>query len=63
MCLAQGQYTVKPVRLEPAAPRSLVKHSNTEPLCSPYIYELTSLNSNDLIYCSLINYYVKSTYN
>ena len=23
-----------PVRLEPAAPRSLVKHSTTEPLCS-----------------------------
>ena len=34
MCLAQGQNTVTPVRLEPTAPRSRVKHSTTEPLCS-----------------------------
>ena len=27
--------TVTPVRLEPAAPRSQVKHSSTEPLRSP----------------------------
>ena len=32
MCLAQGHNTVTPVRLEPAAPRSRVKHSTTEPL-------------------------------
>ena len=31
MCLAQGHNTV---RLKPAAPRSGVKHSTTEPLCS-----------------------------
>ena len=34
MCLAQGHNTMTPVRLEPAAPRSRVKHSTTEPLCS-----------------------------
>ena len=35
MCLAQGHNTVTPVRLGPAAPWSRVKHSTTEPLCSP----------------------------
>ena len=34
MCLAQGHNTVTPVRLEPAALRSRVKHSTTEPLRS-----------------------------
>ena len=34
MCLAQGHNAVKPVRPEPAAPQSQVKHSTTEPLCS-----------------------------
>ena len=34
MCLAQGHNTVTLVRLEPAAPRSRVKHSTTEPLRS-----------------------------
>ena len=34
MCLAQGHYAVPLVRLEPAAPRSRVKHSTTEPLRS-----------------------------
>ena len=32
MCLAQRQNAVTPVSLEPAAPRSRVKHSTTEPL-------------------------------
>ena len=32
MCLAQGHNTVTPVRLKPAAPQSLVKHSTTKPL-------------------------------
>ena len=32
MCLAQGHNAVTPVRLEPAALRSRVKHSTTEPL-------------------------------
>ena len=36
MCPAQGHNAVTPVRLEPAAPLSRVKHSTTEPLCSPY---------------------------
>ena len=30
MCLAQGHNAVTLVRLEPVAPRSLVKHSTTE---------------------------------
>ena len=34
MCLAEGHNAVTPVRLEPAASRSHVKHSNTEPLRS-----------------------------
>ena len=34
MCLAQGHNAVTPVKLEPAAPLSRVKHSTTEPLCS-----------------------------
>ena len=34
MCLAQGHNAVTPVRLKPADPRSLVKHSTTEPLLS-----------------------------
>ena len=32
MCLAQSHNRVMPVRLEPAIPRSRVKHSTTEPL-------------------------------
>ena len=31
--LAQGHNAVTPVRLEPMAPQSWAKHSNTEPLC------------------------------
>ena len=31
MCLAQGHKAVMLVRLKPAAPRSRVKHSTTEP--------------------------------
>ena len=34
MCLAQGDNTVTPVRLEPATPLSRVKHSTTEQLPS-----------------------------
>ena len=34
MCLAQGHNAVKPVRLEPAGPRSRVKYSATKPLRS-----------------------------
>ena len=34
MCLAQGHKAVPSVRLEPATPRSWVKHSTTEPLRS-----------------------------
>ena len=42
MCLAQGHNAVKPVRLQPAAHRSRVKHSTTEPLrslCSCYMQQ------------------------
>ena len=34
MCLAQGHNAVTPARLEPAALRSRIKHSTTEPLRS-----------------------------
>ena len=34
MCPAQGHNAVMPVSLEPAAPRSRVKHSTTQPLRS-----------------------------
>ena len=34
MCPAQEQNTVMPLRLEPAASQSRVKHSTTETLCS-----------------------------
>ena len=37
MCLAQGHNAVARVRLEPATPRSRVKHSTTEPLRSHYV--------------------------
>ena len=37
VCLAKGHKTVTLVRLEPAAPRSRVKHSTTEPLCSQIV--------------------------
>ena len=37
MCLAQGHNAVMPMRLEPEAPRSPVKHSTTEPLRSLYV--------------------------
>ena len=37
MCLARGHNAVTPVRLEPEAPRSPVKHSTTEPLRSLYV--------------------------
>ena len=36
MCLAQGHNAVTSLRLEPAAPRSRVKHSTTEPLRSTW---------------------------
>ena len=36
MCPAQGYDTVTPMRLEPAAPRSRVKHSTTE-LITAYV--------------------------
>ena len=38
MCLAQGHNTETPVRLEPTATRSGVKHSTTEPLRSVQIF-------------------------
>ena len=41
MCLTQGHSTVMPMRLEPAAPRSRVKHSTTEPLRSLNIVHMT----------------------
>ena len=37
MCLDHGHSAETPVRLEPAAPRSRVRYSPTEPLCSKEI--------------------------
>ena len=45
MCLAQGQNAVTPVRLEPVAPRSRVKHSSTKPLRSLTNGSLTKVES------------------
>ena len=42
MCLAQGHNGVNPVRLEPMAPLSRVKHSTTEPLRSPGVISESS---------------------
>ena len=52
MCLAQGHNTVEPVRLEPAAPWSRVKHSTTEPLCCLI---LCVIEHNLYPYCSLLH--------
>ena len=43
MCLAQGHNAVTPVRLKPAALRSRVRHSTTEPVRSLY-HSITCLN-------------------
>ena len=49
MCLAQGHNTVTPVRLEPAAPRSRVKHSITEPLRSLWIDAVEVKSRDDFL--------------
>ena len=56
MCLAQGHNPVTPVRLEPAAPRSRVKYSTTEPLRSPVIciLSLTSISEQSRRHLSWI---------
>ena len=46
MCLAQGHNAVTPVRLEPAASRSRVKYSTTEPLRSNIIIGKKSVGYN-----------------
>ena len=48
MCLAQGHSTVTPVRLEPAAPRSRMKHSTTE-LYMFYIVFFFNVKDSDSI--------------
>ena len=53
MCLAQGHVNeVTPARLEPAAPRSRVMHSTTEPVRSLFMDYISSSN------CSLRYMYV-----
>ena len=47
MCLAQGHNTVMPVRLEPMAPQSRVKHSTTELPC--WIWNRTNLLLNSYL--------------
>ena len=53
MCLAQGHNAATPVRLEPAAPQSPVKHYTTEPLRSPVVFgiELTYWSINRIKVC------------
>ena len=43
MCLAQGHYAVTLVRLEPAALRSRVKYSTTEPLRSQFLLNMIKI--------------------
>ena len=42
MYLAQGHNANPLMRLEPATPQTLVKHSTTEPLCSHLFYSSNS---------------------
>ena len=65
MCLAQGHNAVTPVRLAPAAPRSRVKHSTTEPLRSLVLINSTGHDemSNDVVLMThvvLIHLYANS---
>ena len=54
MCLAQGQNTVTPMRLEPATPQSLVKHSTMEiPFC---LVKVKSLRN--VVECIMGNHYL-----
>ena len=46
MCLTKGHNAVTLVRLEPAAPRSRVKHSTTEPLLSHFIVFASKIKSS-----------------
>ena len=47
MCFAQEQNTVTQVRLEPADPRSRVKHSTTEPLCPRLTLQFQNIQLNN----------------
>ena len=50
MCLAQGHNAVTPMSLVPAAPRSQVKHSTSEPLHQRIIEEDPNLKYHRYIY-------------
>ena len=50
MCLAQDHNAVMPVRLEPVASRSRVKHSITEPLHSQPSWDTKLMNASLYIY-------------
>ena len=56
MCLAQGHNAVTTVMLEPATPRSLVKHSTTEPLRS--LIQLDSYKTVDWLFVKSSNGHV-----
>ena len=58
MCLAQGHNTVTPVRLEPAAHRSRVKHSTTEPLCSRRTAVIMPYSVNVYAYFNILSTYL-----
>ena len=48
MCLAQGRNAVTTMRLEPAAPRSRIKHSTTEPLRSLTLYASSKVSDESV---------------
>ena len=68
MCLTHGHNAVTPVRLDPVAPRSPVKHSTTEPLRSHhFIYPhqliipiLSVCYVNPFLYNSAFPFYLPS---
>ena len=55
MCLAQGHNAVTPVRLEPAAIRTRVKHFTTEPLRSQLKVQkhITPYHLNEIVEITL----------
>ena len=54
--LAQGHNAMRPVRPEPAAPRSRAKHSTTEPLCPLPVQEVSIIIPCVLYLCPLGNF-------
>ena len=55
MCLVKGHNAVTPLRLEPTTPRSWVKHSPTEPLCSIIPISVNLDNNNCHLTLTMLN--------